>query len=108
MKLRNPEYIVVDKTVQAMPSSILEETIEKKLEDIATLLCSVGEGQKGKSRLYEEVLTMVERSLFRIALTRNGNVKSTAAHYLGINRNTFQKKMAKLGIKCENRNCNIK
>jgi DNA-binding protein Fis len=41
---------------------------------------------------------MVERSLFRIALRRSKNVKSTAAAYLGINRNTFQSKMVKLGL----------
>ena len=86
-----------------MTSSVVEETIEKKLEDIATLLCSIDEGKKRKSKLYEEVLTVVERGLFRIALRRNGNVKMAAASYLGINRNTFQKKMAKLGIDCENR-----
>jgi Nif-specific regulatory protein len=103
MKRKNPESVAADKNVQAMPSSILEETIEKKLEDIATLLWSVDGGEKGKSRLYEEVLTMVERSLFRIALRRTGNVKSTAANYLGINRNTFQKKMDKLGMNSENR-----
>ena len=40
---------------------------------------------------------MVERSLVRIALRRSHHVKSAAA-YLGINRNTFQKKMATLGI----------
>ncbi|MCX5845539.1 MAG: hypothetical protein NTW12_04155 [Deltaproteobacteria bacterium] len=103
MKRKNMESVAAVKNVQAMPSSILEETIEKKLEDIATLLWSVDEGEKGKSRLYEEVLTMVERSLFRIALRRTGNVKSTAANYLGINRNTFQKKMDKLGMNCESR-----
>jgi len=43
-------------------------------------------------------MTMVERSLFRIALQRNNNVKSSASAYLGINRNTFQKKMIKLGL----------
>lgn len=103
MKLKNPEYAAVDNDVPAIASPLLEETIEKKLEDIATLLCSVGEGEKGKSRLYEEVLTMVERSLFRIALRRNGNVKSAAANYLGINRNTFQKKMMKMGMNGENK-----
>jgi DNA-binding protein Fis len=51
--------------------------------------------------LHEEVLIMVERCLFKIALKRNGNVKSAAANYLGINRNTFQKKMAKLDISRE-------
>ncbi len=103
MKSRKLKSPVADKSVRTTPSSIVEEAIEKKLEDIATLLCSIGEGKKKKSTLYEEVLTVVERGLFRIALRRNGNVKMAAANYLGINRNTFQKKMAKLGIHCENK-----
>ncbi|HYA14809.1 MAG TPA: helix-turn-helix domain-containing protein [Syntrophales bacterium] len=103
MKRKNLKSIIVDERIQTKPSSIVEETIEKKLRDIATLLCSASEGKKRKSRLYEDVLAVVARGLFRIALERNGNVKSAAANYLGINRNTFQKKMAKLGIKCENK-----
>lgn len=80
-------------------SSILEEILEKKLEDISTLLCSDG-GKK--SRVYEEIIYMVERSLFKIALKRCNNVKSASAAYLGINRNTFQKKMVKLCLDEEN------
>ncbi len=86
-----------EKAPQTSPSSALEEVIEKKLADITTVLCSSG---AGKSRLYEEILEMVERSLFKIALKRNKNGKGAAASYLGINRNTFQKKMIKLGITC--------
>jgi len=100
---KKPKSAASDKSVRTTTPSIVEETIEKTLEDIATLLCSIGEGKKGKSRLYEEVLAVVEKGLFRIALRRNGNVKIAAATYLGINRNTFQKKMAKLGIHNENR-----
>ena len=103
MKSKNVKSVAADQRIQAKPSSLVEETIEKRLRDITTLLCSVGEGKKRKSRLHEEILNMVERCLFQIALERNGNVKSAAANYLGINRNTFQKKMAKLGIHCENR-----
>ena len=77
------------------PRLVAEDVIEKKLADITTLLYS---DDSGKSRLREEVLSIVERSLFKIALQRNNNVKSAAAAYLGINRNTFQKKMVKLGI----------
>ena len=36
--------------------------LEKKLEDISTLLCSAG---SKKSRVYEDVIYMVERSLFK-------------------------------------------
>ncbi len=77
------------------PAAVAEEVLEKKLEDIATILGAAG---TDKSQLYDEVLAMVERSLFRIALRRSNHTKSAAASYLGINRNTFQKKMVKLGI----------
>jgi DNA-binding protein Fis len=87
--------IVEKKDGQATVSSV-EDIIESKLEDITTVLCGNG---NGKSTLYEEVVSMIERSLFRIALRRSNNVKSAAAIYLGINRNTFQNKMIKLGIK---------
>ncbi|HUH64823.1 MAG TPA: helix-turn-helix domain-containing protein [Syntrophales bacterium] len=93
----------VDQNVQAKPYQLIEEAMQKKIDDISTVLCSAGDGKKRKSRLHEDVLTMVERCLFKIALKRNGNVKSAAATYLGINRNTFQKKMAKLGIDSENK-----
>jgi len=101
MKRKKTKPVAVDQSVQAKPYALIEETMEKKLEDISTVLCSAGDGKKKKSRLHAEVLTIVERCLFKIALKRNGNVKSAAANYLGINRNTFQKKMAKLGISRE-------
>lgn len=88
----------VDECAKTTPISAVEDAIEKKLADIATVLCPAG---TRKSRLYEEVLSMFERCLFKIALKRSNNVKSAAAAYLGINRNTFQKKMVKLGINCE-------
>ena len=77
------------------PAAVAEEILAEKLEDIATLL---SKSEADKSRLYDEVLAMVERGLVRIALRRSNHVKSAAAVYLGINRNTFQKKMVKLGI----------
>jgi DNA-binding protein Fis len=80
-------------------SSTVEDILEKKLEDICTLLCSAG-GKK--SKIYEDVIYMVERGLFKIALKRCNHVKSASAAYLGINRNTFQKKMDKLDLDEEN------
>jgi DNA-binding NtrC family response regulator len=76
----------------------VEEILEKKLDDLATVL-SVSDN--GKSTLHEEVMAMVEKGLFKIALRRSSYVKSAAAAFLGINRNTFTDKMAKLGINCE-------
>ncbi len=84
--------------VKETPYAAVEEILEKKLEDIATILAGSGER---KSKLYEEVMTMVEKGLFKIALRRSNHVKSSAALFLGISRNTFTDKMAKLGINCE-------
>jgi DNA-binding protein Fis len=44
---------------------------------------------------------MVERALLRISLRRTNQVKSAAAAYLGVNRNTLQQKIIKLGIRNE-------
>jgi len=84
--------------VKETPYAAVEEIMEKKLEDIATVLSASG-GRK--SKIYEEVMSMVEKGLFKIALRRSNYVKSSAAVFLGINRNTFTDKMAKLGINCE-------
>ncbi len=94
----NRQHAVVDTAVRerrSTPAAVAEEILEQKLDDIATILCNT---KAVKSRVYEEVMAMVERSLVRIALRRSNQVKSAAAAYLGINRNTFQKKMVSLGI----------
>ena len=84
--------------VQEMLYSAVEKILEKKLDELATVL-SVSDG--GKSRLHAEVMAMVEKGLFNIALKRSNYVKSSAAAFLGINRNTFTDKMTKLGVNGE-------
>ncbi|PKN17719.1 MAG: hypothetical protein CVU71_14915 [Deltaproteobacteria bacterium HGW-Deltaproteobacteria-6] len=98
MKAKKQSKPAAVMSVQETCHSAVEEIIEKKLDDLATVL-SVSDN--GKSKLHEEVMAMVEKGLFKIALRRSSYVKSTAAAYLGINRNTFTDKMAKLGIDCE-------
>ncbi len=78
-------------------NSEVEIVLEKTLEDLTLFL----EPGKGKSTLYDEILSMVERSLIKIALRRSSQVKLNAAAFLGINRNTLHKKMGKLGIACK-------
>lgn len=72
-----------------------EKILEKNLDDITAILCQPG---INKSRIYDEVMEMVDRSLLRISLRRTNQVKSAAASYLGINRNTLQKKLIKLQL----------
>ena len=98
MRSKKQKSSKVVMNVKETPYAVVEEIMEKKLEDIATVLSASG-GRK--SKLYEEVMSMVEKGLFKIALRRSNYVKSTAAVFLGINRNTFTDKMVKLGINCE-------
>jgi len=81
--------------VKEPPKLVVERLIEKRLEELVTFL-SASDGRK--SKLYEEVMTMVEKGLFKVVLRRSNNVKSTAAAFLGMNRNTFADKMARLGL----------
>lgn len=83
------------KAASSLPG--IDEVLEKKLEELVIVLSA---GQGAKSQIYEDILALVERGLIRIALRRNKNVKSSAATFLGINRNTFQKKMTTLGVPC--------
>lgn len=98
MKAKKQNKTVASADVHDKCNTAVEEILEKKLDDLATVLSVSG---NGKSRLHEEVMAMVEKGLFKIALRRSSYVKSTAAAFLGINRNTFTDKMTKLGIDCE-------
>ncbi|MBN2283794.1 MAG: Fis family transcriptional regulator [Deltaproteobacteria bacterium] len=82
-------------TVNISSFPAIEEVIEKRLEEIVTLLDS-GNGENGK--LYDEVLCLVERCLIKIAMRRSNNIKKAAADFLGINRNTLHSKINKLDI----------
>lgn len=94
MKLKN-QKVGAAKNASTSPHDVVEDIMTEKLEHITTVLCQTN-GKK--SQLYDDLVTILERSLCKIALKRNNNVKSRAADYLGINRNTFQKKLIKLGI----------
>jgi len=82
------------------PSFTVESVLEKNLEDLTLFLAS---NQKAKSTLYDEIIEMVERSLIKIALRRSNNVKTSAAAFLGINRNTLHKKIEQLNISCKDK-----
>jgi len=84
---------VLDQTVSS--KDVAGQILEKNLEDITSLLFSP---DGSKSRLYDDIAEMVDRALVRIALRRTNRIKSAAASYLGINRNTLQNKILKLEI----------
>ena len=74
---------------------LIEEVFEKRLDEVVTVL---GCGGNGRDGVYDEVLSMVEKALIKIAMRRSNNVKTAAADFLGINRNTLHGKIKKLKI----------
>lgn len=94
--MSNAKRKVAEGADDRVPYSVVEDILEKKIEDIVNLLGSI---DKGKSTLHEDVMSMVERCLIKIALRRCDDVKTSAAGFLGINRNTLHKKMDELNIK---------
>ncbi|MBW2560220.1 MAG: helix-turn-helix domain-containing protein [Deltaproteobacteria bacterium] len=74
---------------------LIEEVFEKRIDEVVTIL---GCGGNGRDGVYDEVLSMVEKALIKIAMKRSNNVKTAAADFLGINRNTLHGKIKKLKI----------
>jgi Nif-specific regulatory protein len=69
------------------------ETLARTLAERATSGFDIEEG-----RIHEATISAVEGALIERALTRCGNTKTRAADFLGINRNTLNKKVKELDI----------
>src|SRR6185503_19013985 len=69
------------------------ETLTRRLSDQAMSDYELQEG-----RIYDLVINQIERALIDRALAKCGGVKTKAADFLGINRNTLNKKVKDLGI----------
>jgi len=69
------------------------ETLTKRLADQAMADYEMREGE-----IYQLVIDQIEHALIDRALAKCGNVKTKAADFLGINRNTLNKKVKELGI----------
>ncbi len=69
------------------------ETITRRLADQAISDYELREGQ-----IYQLVIDQIEHALIDRALVKCGGVKTKAADFLGINRNTLNKKVKDLGI----------
>ena len=75
------------------PSTESIQTLTHRLADQAVADLDVREGE-----IYQIVIDQVERSLIDRALAKCNGIKIKAADYLGINRNTLNKKVKDLGI----------
>jgi Nif-specific regulatory protein len=69
------------------------ETLTRRLSDQAMADYELREGE-----IYQLVIDQIEHALIDRALAKCGGVKTKAADFLGINRNTLNKKVKELGI----------
>ncbi|MDB5293969.1 MAG: Fis family transcriptional regulator, partial [Phycisphaerales bacterium] len=69
------------------------EQLTKRLADQAVTDYEMREGE-----IYQLVIDQIEHALIDKALSKCGGVKTKAADFLGINRNTLNKKVKELGI----------
>jgi Nif-specific regulatory protein len=72
------------------------ESIEQLTRRLADQAISDYEMREGE--IYQLVIDQMEHALIDKALAKCGNVKTKAADFLGINRNTLNKKVKELGI----------
>jgi Nif-specific regulatory protein len=79
------------------------ETSDASIESLAARLAehAVREYQTCEGQVYDLVIGEIERQLIREALDFNSGVKVRTADFLGINRNTLNKKVKDLGIDAE-------
>lgn len=77
---------------QSGPGESLDSLV-KRLAEQAIIDYETREGE-----IYSLVIDQIEHALIVKALARNANVKTKAADFLGINRNTLNKKVKDLGI----------
>jgi Nif-specific regulatory protein len=69
------------------------ETLTRRLADQA-----IGDYELREGEIYELVVNQIEAALIDRALAKCGGVKTKAADFLGINRNTLNNKVKELGI----------
>ena len=87
---------VISEDIDSTSFPLIEEILEKRIDKVVTIL---GCGGNGRDGVYDEVLSMVEKVLIKIAMKRSNNVQTAAADFLGINRNTLHSKIKKLKIR---------
>jgi transcriptional regulator with GAF, ATPase, and Fis domain len=72
------------------------------LEDrLSRMIAEMKVDPRSNGRLYDDVLSVVERTLFKSALEKTKYIQLKTARFLGINRNTLRRKIKELGITAE-------
>jgi Nif-specific regulatory protein len=84
---------------QSVPKVRRKISLTEILEDrLSRMIAEMKVDPRSNGRLYDDVLSVVERTLFKSALHKTKHVQSKTARFLGINRNTLRRKIKELGI----------
>lgn len=78
--------------------SHLDEILEEKLDEVIRKIDPYLE-TKANMGIYNDIVSLVEKSLIQSALKKMNGVQTSTAQFLGINRNTLRKKIKELRIK---------
>ena len=88
--------------IRLFAQQVRGDTVDDSVESLAGKLAAHAirdyQHHNGQGDIYEQVIQEVERQLIREALDVNEGVKTRTADYLGINRNTLNKKVTELRI----------
>jgi len=86
--------------IRLFAQQVRGHTHDESIESVAETLAShaIKQYQTRHGEIYDLVIKQVERHLIHEALDYNQGVKTRTADFLGINRNTLNKKVNQLGI----------
>ena len=87
---------------QSVPKVRRRISLTEILEDrLSRMIAEMKVDPRSNGRLYDDVLSVVERTLFKSALEKTKHIQLKTARFLGINRNTLRRKIKELGITAE-------
>lgn len=81
-----------------LKTSLLEEVLEERLTEVLNKIDPYVE-LKNRTGLLDDIVSLVEKILIKLAMEKMNHVQTTAAQLLGINRNTLRTKMREMKIK---------
>ena len=85
----------LNENLQELDNYSLNEILEYKFE---LLLEKITSSKTNNHNLYNIILEIVERELFKKVFEKSNFNQKKAAEILGINRNTFKKKLLKYNL----------
>ena len=85
----------MDNDLTAIDKFSIDEILEYKFKK---LLNNVDNGKKNNHNLYQIILEIFEKSLFKEVIEATNFNQSKASEILGINRNTLKKKLLKYNL----------